>query len=159
MNSRVIAAAGTIALVLLLSIRSAAQETVTNSYWDITTSGYRGVCRGVAVGSDSRPVVADTVCGSFGAAGCQARAIKYNSDTGAVVWTFVDTAGGSSVMAEAAGIAIGADGNPVMAFTECDSTGLNCLIVAVKINGTSGAQVWRNTSPAAATSDSPRRFR
>lgn len=153
MNSRVMAGAVIVALNVFLPSRTAAQEAVATSYWDITTSGTAEFAAAIAVGADSHPVVADTVCGSFGGPGCQARAIKYNGDTGAVVWTFVDTAGGSTVMAEAAGIAIGADGNPVMASTQCDSAGLNCLIVAVKINGTSGGQVWRNTSPAATTSD------
>ena len=41
-----------------------------------------------------------------------------------------------------------------MIFTECDSAGLNCLIVAVKDQRHSGPQVWRNTSPArGSTSD------
>ena len=93
------------------------------------------------------------MCSTFGASGCQSRAVRYNSDTGAAVWTFVDTASGPDAMAEAGGVAIGADGHPVMAFTQCDSSGANCAIVAVKLNGTTGAQIWRRASPAGTTFD------
>jgi len=151
MSSRVISAAG-IALLLLLPMQSAAQEGTPTTHWNIASTGTAEFAAGVAVGADSRPVVVDTVCGTFGAAGCRARAVKYVSDTGVVFWTFTDIAGGLSALAEAAGVAVGSDGNPVMVSTECDSAGLNCLIVAVKINGTTGLQIWRNTSPAAATS-------
>jgi len=130
-----------------------AQEGLPTTYWTVNTSGIAEFAAGVAVGADSRPVVADTVCSTFGASGCQSRAVKYNSDTGAAVWTFVDSASGPDAMAEAGGVAIGADGNPVMAFTQCDSFGGNCAIVAVKLNGTTGAQIWRRASTVGTTFD------
>ena len=142
-----------VAAASLVNSVASAQEATPTTYWDVTTTGTAEFAAGVAIGADSRPVVIDTVCTTLGAAGCQARAVKRNSDTGAAIWTFIDSAGGPSALDEAAGISIGPDGNPVMAFTECDSSGVNCLIVAVKLNGTTGIQIWRNTSPAAATSD------
>ncbi len=42
----------------------------------VTTSGTAEFAAGVAVGADSRPVVVDTVCSTFGASGCQSRAVK-----------------------------------------------------------------------------------
>jgi len=138
----------TFAVVSLCGSLSYAQEGAPTTYWDVATSGTAEFAAGVAIGADSQPVVIDTVCSAFGTAGCQARAVKYNSDTGAPVWTYVDVDGGPLVSAEAAGIAIGPDGNPVMAFTECDGTGLTCAIVAVEINGTTGAKAWRQKSPA-----------
>ena len=143
-----------VALVFAASLVTSAayaQEGTPTTYWDVATSGTAEFAAGVAIGADSRPVVIDTVCSAFSATGCQARAVKYNSDTGAPIWTYVDVDGGPLTSSEAAGIAIGADGNPVMAFTECDETVTNCAIVAVELNGTTGAKIWRQASPAAAS--------
>ena len=59
-------------------------------------------------------------------------------------------------MAEAGGIAIGADGNPVDGVHRVRLVGANCAIVAVKLNGTTGAQIWRQISPAGRRPISPR---
>jgi hypothetical protein len=125
-----------------------AQEGNPTTYWDVATSGTSEFAAGIAIGADSRPVVIDTTCSTFGTPGCQARAVKYNSDTGAAIWTYVDVDGGPLVSSEAAGIAIGADGNPILAFTECDDTATNCQMVAVELNGTTGAKIWRAVAPA-----------
>ena len=150
MNSRLLAAATAIvALTVLFPSRISAQEATPTSAWTISSSGVAEFAAGVAVGADSNPVVVGTECATFGAAGCQVRIVKYNATTGAQIWTYLDTEGGGAVMSEAGGVAIGPDGNPVVTFTQCDSNGANCFMVALKLTGAAGAKMWRgrNTAP------------
>ena len=148
MNSRVIAAAAGIVALIVFPSPIAAQEATPTTSWTIASPGSAEFAAGVAVGADSNPVVAGTECATFGAAGCQARIIKYNATTGAQIWTYLDTEGGGAVTSEAGGIAIGPDGNPVVTFTQCDANAANCFMVALKLNGTTGAKIWRGNNPA-----------
>jgi len=97
-----------------------------------------GGANSVAVGLDGHPVVTGDDCpGEPNPSTCVARTTKYDGTTGVVLWTVTTTFNGSG-----GGVAVGADGNPVIVVGVNDGTNFNYSIRTIKYDGATGAQLW-----------------
>lgn len=132
-------AAGVIQLLAIVS--AAAAEDPPTQLWNVTFSnGDVSEIFGVATGPDGNPVVTGISVPS-NRVDHNIRTIKYDAATGSVLWnvTFDSGPGGED---QAYGVAIGPDGNPVVAgFSGND-------VLVIKYDGTTGAVLW-NVAPGA----------
>ena len=112
--------------------------------WNVTfNSGERDVGFAVAVGLDGNPVVVGGACVQTPARGCDFLVIKYNGPTGEVLWTRLLNTGSDNEFLE--GVAVGPDGNPVVAGNRCNPAGTlpqNCAGTVIKFNGATGEFLW-----------------
>ena len=86
-------------------------------------------------------MVAGTVCDPFPTA-CDIRVVKHDANTGTVIWSVTfDAAGFDEVL----GLAIGADGHPVISGGSCANAYSGCDFRIFKLNGMTGAVLWSVT--------------
>ena len=110
--------------------------------WSVTFDGAGfDEATGLAVGPDGHPVITGTSC-AYAFSLCDLRTVKLDGATGAVLWTVTFDGGGHD---EGAGIAIGPDGNPVLAGNSCMADFTGCRARTIKLHGATGAALWNVT--------------
>jgi hypothetical protein len=131
------------AAVLLVSSRVWAEAPPTVLWSTSFNAGDYSNAWGVAEGRDGQPVVAGYSC-ALGTSDCAARAIKYDSTDGSVIWNvrYQSSGGNDGVVA----VAIGADGHPIVAGASCDVHYENCTLRLIKLDGATGAILWNVTN-------------
>jgi hypothetical protein len=130
-------------LLLVPAVPGRAAESPPTVLWNVTSFPGNSNGSAIAIGPDGNPVVAGTVCDPWPSA-CTIRVIKHDANTGAVIWgvTLAPIASDG-----AGGVAIAADGHPLVSGTSCDPRGFHfaCDFRIVKLNGATGAVLWSVT--------------
>jgi hypothetical protein len=98
---------------------------------------------GTAIGVDGNPVVTGESCSTDFTA-CDFRTIKYDGASGAILWNVTFNSGGSN-MDIGIGVAVGADGNPVVTGVSCAPDFTLCNFRTIKYDGATGALLWNVT--------------
>jgi len=127
--------------------RTIKYDALTGSIlWNVTFDsggGNNDEALDVAVGPDGHPVVTGFSCAPDSTA-CDFRMIKYDGATGAVLWNVAFNSGGSN-MDVAVGVAVGADGHPVVAGESCAPDFTACDLRTIKYDGATGGILWNVT--------------
>ena len=139
MNRTWIAAAGTIACLLLASpSRTLAQESLTQD-WAVDSSP-GSWATSITSGNDGHPVVLGGFCPSDGG-DCELRIAKYNKNNGGVMWD-VTLDDGDDSFDDPGGISILPNGDPVVAATRCDSSFNNCRMHVLRLSAARGDRIF-----------------
>lgn len=110
--------------------------------WNVTYDSAQSndVAQGVAIGPDGSPIVTGASC-SASLDACEIPLIKFNGETGAVVWDeFVASERGREI---GFGIAVGAGGHAVVAAQSCLSSDLtDCDVRTLTFDGNGSGPIW-----------------